>query len=279
MPITSSGQIALRADIEAEFDQTGTEDISLGTARDDAGLTAGEVAMSDFYGLSDAVAPTVTTSSASSVTASSMTANGNVTSDGGGSITSRGFYFGTSSSYSSNTKYTVSGTTGAFTRSFTGLSGNTTYYMTAFAVNSAGESVGTTVSQLTSFNYTFKNAYVGLNNFNRTSDPARLRKYYQLINNAYTLQRTIKPLNNSTETPHSEYWVLSTSTNRRNQISLDSHQGGVIILGKAANSSFGQPSAVSYSSITYSNANFSAESSNSLQINTGDPSSFTYLAS
>jgi hypothetical protein len=38
MAITSSGQIALIADIEAEFDQTGTTDISLIQARSDAGL-------------------------------------------------------------------------------------------------------------------------------------------------------------------------------------------------------------------------------------------------
>ena len=53
MPITGSGQIALIADIEAEFDQTGTTDISLQQARDDAGLSSGEVSMTAFYGLSD----------------------------------------------------------------------------------------------------------------------------------------------------------------------------------------------------------------------------------
>lgn len=160
MPITSSGQIALIADIAAEFTSLGSTDVSLDGARAEAGLTAGEVQMTDFYGLSDAVAPTVTTSAASSVGFTSMVANGNVTSDGGGTITQRGFYFGTSSSYSSNTKYSVSGTTGAYTRTFSGLSQGTTYYMTAYAINSAGESVGSTVSQATSFNFTFSNGPV-----------------------------------------------------------------------------------------------------------------------
>ena len=158
MPITASGGIQLIADIEAEFDQTGDTDISLFQARDDAGLTAGEVAMTDFYGLSDSVAPSVTTNAASSVGTTSLTANGNVTSDGGASITQRGFYFGTSSSYGSNTKYTVSGTTGSYNRSFTGLTANTTYYITAYAINSAGESVGSTLTQTTAYSYTFKNS-------------------------------------------------------------------------------------------------------------------------
>ena len=162
MPITSSGEIALISDIEATFDQTGDTDISLFQARDDAGLTAGEVAMTDFYGLSDSVAPTVSTSAASSITANSLVANGNVSSDGGASITQRGFYFGTSSTYTSNTKYSVSGTTGSFNRSFTSLSGATTYYITAYAINSAGESVGSTVSAATSYNYSTKTAQVQL---------------------------------------------------------------------------------------------------------------------
>ena len=150
MPITSSGEISLIADIEAEFDQTGDTDISLFQARDDAGLSDGQIQMTDFYGLSDAVSPSVTTSSNSSIGTSSIQANGNVTSDGGGTITSRGFYFGTSSTYSNNTKYTVSGTTGSFSRSFTGLSSGTTYYATAFVVNQVGESVGVTRSSTTS---------------------------------------------------------------------------------------------------------------------------------
>lgn len=185
MPITSSGQIALIADIEAEFDQTGTTDISLFTARDDAGLTAGEVAMTDFYGLSDAAVPTVVTNAASSVATTSMTLNGNVTADGGATVTSRGFYFGTSSTYSSNTKYTSGSGTGAFTLNRTGLSQNTTYYITAFAVNSAGESVGSTVSQKTLFNYTFESQRIGRENNSAYS--TLQYHYYSNVNGGWLL--------------------------------------------------------------------------------------------
>ncbi len=150
MPITGSGQIALIADIEAEFDQTGSTDISLTTARDDASLSDGQVSMTDFYGLSDAVAPTVSTYSSTSITSSSMNIRGNVSSDGGATITERGFYFGTSTTATNNTKYTVSGTTGNLNRSMTGLNSSTTYYVFAYATNSAGTTIASMVTVATS---------------------------------------------------------------------------------------------------------------------------------
>jgi hypothetical protein len=154
MPITSSGEIALIADIEAEFDQTGTEDISLIQAATDAGLSTTDASMFSFYSASDVALSSVTTNSASSVTASSMVLNGNLTNTGGGSITSHGFYFGTDAvDYTQNTKIDLGakGSTGTFSNSRTGLSGATTYYITAFAVNGAGESVGSTVARSTAW--------------------------------------------------------------------------------------------------------------------------------
>lgn len=156
MPTPTEGQIALVADIAGEFTDLGTSNVSLFAARDEAGLDAGQVAMTQFYNLSDAVASTVSTDSTANVSTSQIRVYGNVTNDGGATITERGFYFGTSSNYASNTKYSVGGTTGSFNRLFTGLNSNTTYYYTAYAINSVGESRGTTKSQLTSFSYTFK---------------------------------------------------------------------------------------------------------------------------
>ena len=96
--------------------------------------------------------PTTSTGAASSVTQTSMTCNANVTSDGGiiGGITQRGFYFGTNSNYASNTKVTVSGTTGTYTLARTSLTAGTTYYITGYAINALGERQGSTVSQATS---------------------------------------------------------------------------------------------------------------------------------
>lgn len=93
--------------------------------------------------------PTVTTSAATNLDTTTLTANGNVTDLGPAqNQVTRGFYIGTNASYSSNTKYTLSGTQsiGTFSYNATGLTGSTTYYITAFAIGPKGESVGTTVS-------------------------------------------------------------------------------------------------------------------------------------
>ena len=150
MAVPSSGQLRLNADINLEVNGTASgTNVSLVTLSGDAGFDAPD-AMTDFYGYTDAVAPSVSTSSNSSITQSSMTANGNVSSDGGATVTSRGFYFGTSSNYASNSKYTVGSGTGSFSKSFTGLSSSSTYYSTAFAINSVGEVRGSSVSSTTS---------------------------------------------------------------------------------------------------------------------------------
>jgi hypothetical protein len=150
MAVPSSGQLRLNADINLEINGTGTgTDVSLNGLSASAGFTAPN-GMEEFYGYVDAVAPSVTSSSAISITSSSMTARGNVTSDGGGTITERGFYFGTSTTATNNTKYTVSGTTGSFTRNFTGLSSSTTYRYFPFATNSAGTTIGSMITVTTS---------------------------------------------------------------------------------------------------------------------------------
>ena len=150
MAVPSSGELELRGDIALEVYGSATgSNISLGTMSDLAGFSSPD-AMTDFYGYSSSVAPSVTTNAISNVAETSVTLNGNVTSDGGATITERGFYFGTnSSSPTNNTKYTVSGTTGAYTNNRTGLSGSTTYYSWAFATNSQGTTYGSRVQATT----------------------------------------------------------------------------------------------------------------------------------
>jgi len=153
MAVPSSGELKLWNSIWNPEIGGSKGDNSLHSASIYAGFSTPD-AMSDFYGWSDVEAPSVSTSAASAVTQSSMTANGNVSNTGGENV-SRGFYFGTSTTYTSNTKYTLSGTqgTGGFSRSMTGLSAGTTYYINAWASNGAGETVGNQVSQATYVNF------------------------------------------------------------------------------------------------------------------------------
>ena len=151
MPVPSSGALRLRADIAAEVDGSASgTNVSLGTLSNSAGFTEPDT-MSEFYGYSSVSEPSVTTNAATSVTASSFTANGNATADNGASITDRGFYVGTNSDYTQNTKTSVGGSgTGTFTLAKTGLTYNSTYYITAYATNSIGEGRGSTITQNTS---------------------------------------------------------------------------------------------------------------------------------
>lgn len=91
--------------------------------------------------------PTVTTTAISSITTTTALSGGNVTNDGGSTVTARGVCWNTSTSpTTANSKTTEAGTTGSYTSSLTGLSQNTTYYVRAYATNSEGTSYGSQVS-------------------------------------------------------------------------------------------------------------------------------------
>ena len=87
--------------------------------------------------------PDLTTSEVTSITINSATSGGNITSDGGAVITARGVCWNTTGSPSISDKKTTDGTgTGSFTSSLTGLESNTTYYIRAYATNSASTGYG-----------------------------------------------------------------------------------------------------------------------------------------
>ena len=97
------------------------------------------------------VAPTVTTTAASNITVSSATTGGNVTSDGGATVTARGVCWGTSPNPTISGRHTTDGTgTGSFTSSLTGLTAGTTYYVRAYATNAAGTAYGNQDTFITS---------------------------------------------------------------------------------------------------------------------------------
>lgn len=93
------------------------------------------------------VVPTVSTTAITAVTGNSAMSGGNVTVTGGADVTARGVCFGTDHNPTvSGSKTTDDKGPGQFTSSLTGLKGNTTYYVRAYATNSAGTGYGPEVS-------------------------------------------------------------------------------------------------------------------------------------
>jgi hypothetical protein len=93
-----------------------------------------------------AALPVVTTADISVITNTSAVSGGNVTSQGGSSVTARGVCYGLTANptISNNVIPTGSGT-GSFSSSITGLTLNTKYYVRAYATNSSGTSYGNNV--------------------------------------------------------------------------------------------------------------------------------------
>jgi uncharacterized protein (TIGR02145 family) len=89
------------------------------------------------------VPPTVTTNAVTSITYNSATSGGNVTNEGGASVTARGVCWSTSQNPTvANSKTSDGAGGGTFTSSITGLSPSTNYYVRAYATNSAGTNYG-----------------------------------------------------------------------------------------------------------------------------------------
>ena len=92
------------------------------------------------------VAPTVTTVDMSAITFTAAVSGGNVTSDGGASVTAKGVCWATTASPTTSNYKTTNGTgTGAFASYLTGLTPGTNYHVRAYATNSAGTSYGNEV--------------------------------------------------------------------------------------------------------------------------------------
>ena len=96
---------------------------------------------------SGAAFPTLTTSAISSITSTSANAGGNISSDGGAAVSVRGLVYGTASNPTlSNTILTIGSGVGGYAGTISGLTPNTTYYVRAYATNSAGTGYGNEIS-------------------------------------------------------------------------------------------------------------------------------------
>jgi len=87
--------------------------------------------------------PEVSTFAVEEITQTTAISGGNVGLDGGAAITQRGICYGTSPNPTIADSYTTNGNgMGSFTSNLSGLSPNTTYYVRAYATNSAGTGYG-----------------------------------------------------------------------------------------------------------------------------------------
>lgn len=96
--------------------------------------------------------PTINTTNSSNITSNTAASGGNVTSDGGAPIASRGIVWSTfpNPTVSLSTKTNNGTGLGVFSSSLSGLISNTTYYARAYATNSVGTGYGNEISFTTS---------------------------------------------------------------------------------------------------------------------------------
>ncbi len=100
-----------------------------------------------FPPVSSPTLPVLTTLSASNITATTADAGGDITDDGGATVTARGVCYSTNPNPTLADNFTTDGTgTGTFVSSITGLTPNVTYYLRAYATNSEGTAYGNEIS-------------------------------------------------------------------------------------------------------------------------------------
>ncbi len=91
--------------------------------------------------------PVVSTTVVTEITQTTAVSGGNITNDGGATVTTRGVCWSTNQNPTISDSKTEDGTgTGSFTSSISGVAPNTTYYVRAYATNSAGASYGSAMS-------------------------------------------------------------------------------------------------------------------------------------
>ena len=99
------------------------------------------------FNMQPAIPPALTTSDITDITQTSATSGGNVTDDGGSEVTARGVCWSTTENPTIEDDHTEDGSgVGVFTSNLTGLSGQTTYYLRAYATNEVGTEYGNQIS-------------------------------------------------------------------------------------------------------------------------------------
>lgn len=113
-------------------------------ATNSAGTGYGSVMSFKTHGIS---MPVLTTMAVTDITQTTAISGGEITSDGGATVTARGVCWSTSQNPTISDSKTEDGTgAGSFTSSISGLVPNTGYYVRAYATNSAGTGYGSAMS-------------------------------------------------------------------------------------------------------------------------------------
>ncbi len=87
--------------------------------------------------------PALSTAEVTEITQTTASSGGNITDDGGATVTARGVCWSTNHTPTINDSKTEDGTgTGSFTSNISGLEPNTTYYVRAYATNEVGTAYG-----------------------------------------------------------------------------------------------------------------------------------------
>ena len=109
--------------------------------------STGNYRIFNIYATYTATTPIVTTQAVSNIASSTATGNGNVTDDGGATVTERGVCWGTSTNptIAGSHAAAAAGGTGTFTADIIGLTAETHYYVRAYATNSFGTTYGENV--------------------------------------------------------------------------------------------------------------------------------------
>ena len=90
---------------------------------------------------------TLNTKIVNNITSTTAQSGGNITSDGGATVTARGVCWSTSQNPTINDNHTSDGSgTGNFTSTMTGLKANTIYYVRAYATNAIGTAYGNQIT-------------------------------------------------------------------------------------------------------------------------------------
>lgn len=111
--------------------------------------------------------PVLTTTAISNISFNSATSGGTITNTGGGNISAKGICYSTSPNATIANNVVTSPGNSPYMTSMTGLNNNTTYFVRAFATNSAGTGYGNEIAFTTSaplaFNatYTFSSVNIG----------------------------------------------------------------------------------------------------------------------